>query len=256
MSIQLMSRCFDQDLPVEGAAQVLLLKLCDLADDDGRCWPGIALLSRSIRREERQVRNLIRQLSAKGLIEVEVGTGPRHTNRYRITLPTRSTEGATGNPNRQPSAGGNPLPVGQSSVDPPAIQRRHPGNPASATPAIAIAPNPSLPIKTPHTPTGGGGVGGSSRQSKGDRRRHLERVLDRLGVASGCRALPRWWAISETNPRAATFEDRIALICWCVFEARAAGRTVNYASDVVGLIDRWRPDDDSEAQGDVDAIPA
>jgi hypothetical protein len=251
MSIRLMARCFESDIPVEGTEQVLLLKLCDLANDDGWCWPSVAALARAIRRQDRQTRNLLQSLIRHGLIRVSIGTGPHHTNRYLITLPAKpevTDAGSTRNMTRQPVAGGNGLQGAADRREPRQPATCPPCNPLTSTPAIAAAANPSEihqrpPTHPPGQPGGGGGRDDSSPAGRRMGQRELFRTaLMRLGVADGDRALDRWWRIAEGNALVRTFDDHCDCVTWCVLQARERGRVVNHASDIAALVAEWIPE--------------
>lgn len=107
-----------------------------------------------------------------------------------------------------------------------------------------LPPPLPIPVPTP-TPTpgdGGGADGGEDWQSLKDRRARIEAVLDSLQVATGPKATPRWIAAVKACKRVHTMGDWRACLVDVVGGARAAGETVNFASDVADRIRRWKPE--------------
>lgn len=70
---------------VAGSELLLLLALCDHANDEGVCWPSIKTLSRKVRVQKRSVTKLIEKLESKGLLErLSVGGG-LETSVYQVS---------------------------------------------------------------------------------------------------------------------------------------------------------------------------
>lgn len=69
MSIKLMSLVWELDLP--DSEKILLLALCDRADDDGRCWPSVKTLAAKCSKSERTVQTALRSLGEKGYLKRE-----------------------------------------------------------------------------------------------------------------------------------------------------------------------------------------
>lgn len=85
MSIRLMSAVWDLDgLP--GPLTLVLLRLADHANDDGRCHPGQESLSVKCRQSERTVRHNLDTLKRLGLVEV-VARRRRASQEYQLHLP-------------------------------------------------------------------------------------------------------------------------------------------------------------------------
>jgi len=87
MSVRVMSLVWDHS-PYFGGTLLVLLALADWADDAGYCWPKIAAIARKARLTERQVHNILSQLTTDNMISVERGGGRGKSNRYRLDLET------------------------------------------------------------------------------------------------------------------------------------------------------------------------
>lgn len=86
MSISVMTRVW-RESSRQGNELLLLLALADHADDDGVCWPGIALLARKSRNSERHVKRLLVKLEHAGELYVRDRRGGRgRSNRYLLTV--------------------------------------------------------------------------------------------------------------------------------------------------------------------------
>jgi DNA-binding MarR family transcriptional regulator len=124
MSIQYMNSAWALS-GISVAEKLLLLKLADRANDDGECFPGQAKLAEHCSMSERALRDNLKRLADRGLIEVEHrnhGSG-RKTNVYRLLIGSTSTAnkcesrpaesagreavptGRLRHPDRQPAAG-------------------------------------------------------------------------------------------------------------------------------------------------------
>lgn len=82
MSYRLVSAAWSVPLP--GTAKLVLIRLCDFADDSGVCWPGVDRLASDTGVCERAVRNAIRLIEKRGHLTKKRG-GPRGTI-YHIIL--------------------------------------------------------------------------------------------------------------------------------------------------------------------------
>ena len=71
------------DSEATGSARLVLLVLAEHADDDGVCWPSIALIARECRCSKRYVIKMIQRLEAEGEVIVDRSTRP---SRYHITV--------------------------------------------------------------------------------------------------------------------------------------------------------------------------
>ncbi|MEO1721344.1 MAG: helix-turn-helix domain-containing protein [Pseudomonadota bacterium] len=87
MSIRLMAEAWSRE-DIEDAPELLvLLALCDFADDDGWCWPSMIALGEKARMSDRQARTYVRRLEARGLLECPSTKGGKgKSNRYRVGL--------------------------------------------------------------------------------------------------------------------------------------------------------------------------
>lgn len=88
--------------------KLVLLKLCDNANDNGECWPSIATIARKCEMSVRSVQTHIRALEKMGMVRrTERKDGSiNETNMYLITL--KKSEIHT------PGAGDAPLPAGDA----------------------------------------------------------------------------------------------------------------------------------------------
>lgn len=67
MSIKLMSAAWDLDLPQ--TEKMVLLALCDHANDDGFCWPSMGRLARRCGVSDRTVRNAMNRLEEQEIVK-------------------------------------------------------------------------------------------------------------------------------------------------------------------------------------------
>lgn len=92
MSIRLMSEAWDLTLPQ--TEKMVLLCLCDHANDDGTCWPSMARVARKCSVTDRTVQRTVRQLEEKGILTLESAPGRPHKfhidPRHRVTPDTVS----------------------------------------------------------------------------------------------------------------------------------------------------------------------
>lgn len=84
MSIKIMSAVYDSEL--EDIYDVsVMLALANHADDEGVCYPSIARICKLSRCKTRKAQNVIRSLSDRGYLKVEMQAGPKGANRYILT---------------------------------------------------------------------------------------------------------------------------------------------------------------------------
>lgn len=102
MSIEALSWGFRQNISVPGA-KLVLLALCDFADESWSCFPGQETLAVKTSQSERTVRRHLDWLEAEGFIvsRARFANGRRTSNRYTIHTPRPSTPPPP--PNSQPS---------------------------------------------------------------------------------------------------------------------------------------------------------
>ena len=67
MSIRLMSAAWDLDLPQ--TEKMVLLALCDHANDDGFCWPSMGRLARRCGVSDRTIRNAMNRLEDQKIVK-------------------------------------------------------------------------------------------------------------------------------------------------------------------------------------------
>ncbi|WP_143076772.1 helix-turn-helix domain-containing protein [Streptomyces sp. MUSC 14] len=92
MSIGALSWGFKQEIRVPGA-KLVLLALCDFADESWSCFPGQETLAAKTSQSERTVRRHLDWLEGQGFIvsSARFAHGRRTSNRYTIHTPRSST---------------------------------------------------------------------------------------------------------------------------------------------------------------------
>ena len=98
MSVKLMSAAWDMDLPM--GQKMLLLALCDHANDDGVCYPSQEKLAQKCSMGERTVISHIQWLERRGIVSRErrQNTQRRKSDLYQITLSNYTPEPANSAP--------------------------------------------------------------------------------------------------------------------------------------------------------------
>ncbi|MFI1563835.1 helix-turn-helix domain-containing protein [Streptomyces sp. NPDC020490] len=88
MSIEAMAWAFRQNIAKPGA-KLVLLALCDFADESWSCFPGQATLAEKTSQGERTVRRHLEWLEQEGFIvsHARFSDGRRTSNRYTIHVP-------------------------------------------------------------------------------------------------------------------------------------------------------------------------
>lgn len=82
MAIRLVSEALDR-ASCKGNDLLVLVALCEYADDRGRCWPSVEALARRARITPRSARRSLARLRAMGLVRIEQSAGGRaRTNVY------------------------------------------------------------------------------------------------------------------------------------------------------------------------------
>ena len=86
MSVKLMSKAWEMDIP--SGQKMVLLALCDHANDDGECYPSQKKLAKKCSMSSRAISNHIKWLHDCGILESErrQTTNVRKSNRYFISL--------------------------------------------------------------------------------------------------------------------------------------------------------------------------
>ena len=79
MSIKLMAAAWEIELPTP--EKMVLLILCDHANDDGVCWPSVATMGRKSGLSERTIQRALKSLSDDGLFAFKdtPGKGRKYT---------------------------------------------------------------------------------------------------------------------------------------------------------------------------------
>jgi hypothetical protein len=89
-------------------AKLVLLRMADISNDDGICWPGVARIARECGISERTVQRMLRELEESGLLEV-VGfedKGRKQPRTYRvITNPQTQVTNHVTSPERGDKSG-------------------------------------------------------------------------------------------------------------------------------------------------------
>lgn len=89
MSIHVMSSVW-RDAQCDGGTLLVLLAMADFCDDGGTCYPAVGTLAKKARLSERQARYILRDLESADILATEIGTGPKGTNRYQLSIPNLS----------------------------------------------------------------------------------------------------------------------------------------------------------------------
>ncbi|WP_435058312.1 helix-turn-helix domain-containing protein [Streptomyces sp. bgisy060] len=99
MSIEAMAWAFRQNIPKPGA-KLVLLALCDFADEAWSCFPGQATLAAKTSQGERTVRRHLEWLEEEGFIvsHARFSDGRRTSNRYTIHAPRAQTPPPSSSP--------------------------------------------------------------------------------------------------------------------------------------------------------------
>lgn len=87
MSIRILSLIWER-APHQGGSLLTLLALADWSNDDGESWPSIPKLAVKARQSERNVRYILRDLEAEGLLRIVPSKGFHHPNHYHLSLET------------------------------------------------------------------------------------------------------------------------------------------------------------------------
>lgn len=69
MSIKLLSAAWD--LSIGSTEKMVLMSLCDFANDSGVCWPSVATICRKTSKSERTVQNALKWLKDNGFYSLE-----------------------------------------------------------------------------------------------------------------------------------------------------------------------------------------
>ena len=138
MSIAYMTRVWSMRIESGIVAKMVLLKLADNADDDGRCYPSVRHLATACQMTENGIRNQIKKLEGEGLVGVEIGGG-RKANTYTLF------------PTKPPLHGVDPCTA--LTTDQPLMRLTPPPNAVDPTPQRPIGGSPQRPIDPNHNTT-------------------------------------------------------------------------------------------------------
>jgi hypothetical protein len=84
VSIRLMTEAWKNE-QVSGNKLLLLLALCDYANDDGLCYPTVQTLAKKVRVQVRSVQKMLSELRELGLMDRYKSGGGKYPNIYRVT---------------------------------------------------------------------------------------------------------------------------------------------------------------------------
>lgn len=137
MSVKLMSAAWDMDLPM--GQKMLLLALCDHANDDGVCYPSQEKLAQKCSMGERTVISHIQWLERHGIVSRErrQNTQRRKSDLYQITLSNYTPEPANSAPANSAPAKFSPEPAKFS----PEPANFAPSEPANFAPSYKEEPS-------------------------------------------------------------------------------------------------------------------
>ena len=118
MSVKLMSAAWDMALPM--GQKMLLLALCDHANDDGVCYPSQEKLAQKCSMGERTVISHIQWLERHGIVSRErrQNTQRRKSDLYQITLGNYTPEPANSAPANSAPAKFSPEPANFAPSEP------------------------------------------------------------------------------------------------------------------------------------------
>lgn len=118
MSVKLMSAAWDMSLPM--GQKMLLLALCDHANDDGVCYPSQEKLAQKCSMGERTVISHIQWLERHGIVSRErrQNTQRRKSDLYQITLSNYTPEPANSAPANSAPAKFSPEPANFAPSEP------------------------------------------------------------------------------------------------------------------------------------------
>src|SRR3990167_3464596 len=85
MSIKLMTRVFDESKS-KGNSRLILLALCDTANDDGECYPSVAHIARKAAVSEKIARIYLKAYRTIGLLHISprFKSGRQTSSLYQI----------------------------------------------------------------------------------------------------------------------------------------------------------------------------
>ena len=159
MSVKLMSAAWDMDLPM--GQKMLLLALCDHANDDGVCYPSQEKLAQKCSMGERTVISHIQWLERHGIVSRErrQNTQRRKSDLYQITLSNYTPEPANSAPANSAPAKFSPEPANSAPSEPANFAPSYKEEPSVFNHQIepswvgsGIAAAPEAEILEPETP--------------------------------------------------------------------------------------------------------
>ena len=227
MSVKLMSAAWDMALPM--GQKMLLLALCDHANDDGVCYPSQEKLAQKCSMGERTVISHIQWLERHGIVSRErrQNTQRRKSDLYQITLGNYTPEPANSAPANSAPAKFSPEPANFAPSEPanfaPSYKEEpsvfnHQIEPSGIGSGIAAAPEAEiLEAETPK----------SAKPKKTDTHSADLAALANIGVET---QLAKDWLQTRKEKRAGSLTQTV--IAALQREAEKAGLTVPQAVQV------------------------
>lgn len=83
-----MSAVWEKAATDDPSTLLVMLALADWSNDAGVCWPSMESIAEKCRISERQAQRIIKELETADLLEVTRRRGRKHTNQYRLKVPT------------------------------------------------------------------------------------------------------------------------------------------------------------------------
>lgn len=105
MSIFVTSKAW-MDSAASGSTLLVLLAICDFADDKGVAFPSVKTLAKKARLSERTTQYALRELIKLGELVIERGAGPKGCNEYRVLMSAMKASEAVDNSAQEASKGG------------------------------------------------------------------------------------------------------------------------------------------------------
>lgn len=145
MAIRVMTLVWD-GYPGGGTELLALLALADWSDDEGRCWPSIAAISKKTRLSRSQAQRVVHHLIETGYVTVtgnETGGAPGSTRQYRINV-NKLTGSVDATPTGRTGATGSANATGRMD----AAEGSHLATETGSTHATQTVSEPSTPVNT------------------------------------------------------------------------------------------------------------
>ena len=161
MSIALMATAWKLDIPM--TEKMVLLCLCDFANDAGECWPAIATIASKCSCSDRTVQNAIKALRHRGILDTDEAIN--RTHRFYISLPYPENSAPRKSCTPKMAAGGvkQMHPRGERAAPKPSKNHQEPSKDCASGDALTpadvfeswndMAPKVGLPVAKGMTPS-------------------------------------------------------------------------------------------------------